>query len=214
MDLSSDIVFSLIRSSEQFPVDFEDAWQWIGYTRKNNAKSSLLTSGFVDGTDFRILLNSQQNSKVGRKSERIELTVDCFKSFCMMAGTAKGKEVRAYFLECEKELKRLISEEKNLRKERVLKAVINESHTIWEKRFEDDFFEEAYRITGWKKPKKGHPPCMGQLINETIYSPPWVALGQNFDRVTEFCKGINNTDTLCFLHSHRDPEICISPSFG
>ncbi|MBW4469245.1 MAG: hypothetical protein KME45_03170 [Stenomitos rutilans HA7619-LM2] len=38
-------------------------------------------------------------------SEQIYLTVDCFKSLAMMAGTDRGKEVRQYFLNCERDLK-------------------------------------------------------------------------------------------------------------
>ena len=39
----------------------------------------------------------------GRPSHGYFLTVDCFKSFCMMAGTERGKEVRKYYLAVEKE---------------------------------------------------------------------------------------------------------------
>jgi phage anti-repressor protein len=151
-------VFSLIRSTEQFPVDFDDAWVWIGYTRKDNAKKLLLDSGFLGETDFRISLNSQGNPKVGRPSERIYLTVDCFKSFCMMAGTPKGCEVRKYFLCCEKELKQRICEEEKLYRDRVVNTVVNPGHAAWQKRFEDNFFEEAYRITGWQKPARCSDP--------------------------------------------------------
>lgn len=35
------------------------------------------------------------------------LTVDCFKSLGMMAGTEQGKKIRRYFLECERQLKHL-----------------------------------------------------------------------------------------------------------
>jgi phage anti-repressor protein len=38
----------------------------------------------------------------GRKAIGYFLTVDCFKAFCMMAGTSKGKEVRLYYLKIEK----------------------------------------------------------------------------------------------------------------
>lgn len=170
MNLVDDIVFSLIQSGEQFPIDFDDAWVWIGYTRKDNAKKVLLDTGFLEGTDFRVFLRIQENSKGGRPSEKIALTVDCFKSFCMMAGTQKGREVRKYFLDCEQELKRRIEEEKRFYKERVIRAVVSEDHTAWQKRFEDNFFEEAYRITGWQKPTKGHPPCMGRFINDNVYN--------------------------------------------
>jgi phage anti-repressor protein len=169
MGLNHDIVFSLIESNKQFPIDFDDAWVWIGYKRKDNAKSSLLSAGFIDGIDFEISLNNQENSKVGRPSENIRLTLECFKSFCMMAGTSKGREVRKYFLDCEQELKRRIEEEKSLYKDRVVKAVVEEEHLVWQKRFEDEFFEEAYRITGWQRTLKGHPSCMGRFINDNVY---------------------------------------------
>jgi hypothetical protein len=42
------------------------------------------------------------NGLTASRTEFIYLTVDCFKSLGMMAGTQKGKEVRKYFLECEK----------------------------------------------------------------------------------------------------------------
>ena len=38
----------------------------------------------------------------GSGMEDIRLNIDCFKSLGMMAGTQKGKEVRRYFLECER----------------------------------------------------------------------------------------------------------------
>ena len=46
----------------------------------------------------------------GRPSEFIKLTIDCFKSFGMMAGTEKGKEIRRYFLMCERQLKQTRSD--------------------------------------------------------------------------------------------------------
>lgn len=93
---------SLINSKEQFPVNFDHAWQWIGYFKKQEAKT-LLVSNFDEGIDFsRELVKTPQG---GRPRELFMLSLDCFKSFCMMAGTAKGKEVRKYFLQCEKQLK-------------------------------------------------------------------------------------------------------------
>jgi hypothetical protein len=56
------------------------------------------------------------------------------------------------------------------RKERIVRAIVSGVHSSWQKRFEDEFFEEAYRVTGWQPPSSGHPPCMAQFINETIYS--------------------------------------------
>jgi phage anti-repressor protein len=92
-------------SSDPFPVDFDRAWQWIEYSSKQRGKE-MLTKHFAEGADF--LLNGAvkqtDEGSGGHNREEIRLTIDCFKSFCMMAGTEKGREVRAYFIECEQRL--------------------------------------------------------------------------------------------------------------
>lgn len=105
----------LLDSPEPFPVDFDKAWQWLGYSRKDVAKRKL-EADFVEGTDF-LLRNKveQKEGSGGHNEQKIKLTIDCFKSFGMMAGTEMGKQVRQYFLECEKELKHLLGEQDDLR---------------------------------------------------------------------------------------------------
>ena len=89
-------------SSDPFPVDLDRVWHRIGYKRKDIAKDALLRhfGKSVDFTSFPV-----ETGNGGRPSEQILLTIDCFKAFCMMAGTQKGREVRAYFIECERRLK-------------------------------------------------------------------------------------------------------------
>lgn len=93
---------SLYSSNKQFPVDFDDAWQWLEYGTKYDAKVSFKKSGFTEDLDY---ISSQESSGKptgGRPIEKILLTVDCFKTWSMMVNTDKGKEVRLYFLECER----------------------------------------------------------------------------------------------------------------
>lgn len=99
MEFSSELALALVQSTEQFPVDFDDAWQWIGYSSKQMARKKLVNN-FETGVDF--LIKGLKSSSGGRSSELIALTVDCLKSLGMMAGTQKGKEIRRYFLECER----------------------------------------------------------------------------------------------------------------
>jgi phage anti-repressor protein len=106
----------VIKSESRFPVDFDDAWQWIGYSSKQKALESLYKN-FKAGTDF--LATRKLNPTVefaeaqpesgeskhagGRgKSDKYSLAIDCFKAFCMMAGTEKGKAVRRYYIDLEK----------------------------------------------------------------------------------------------------------------
>lgn len=99
-------VLNLIESDQQFPVDFDAAWQWAGYTRKDNALR-VLKADFAEGEEFSSL--KRRASQQGGAAVFYRLTADCFKQFCMMAGTEKGKEVRRYFIECEKQLKQIQS---------------------------------------------------------------------------------------------------------
>jgi phage anti-repressor protein len=99
-------LMTIARSAEQYPVDFDQAWQWVGYARKDSALRALKES-FIEGIDFNLHNNVEVRFEGGREVRRpfdtYFLTVDCFKSFCMMAGTEKGKEVRKYYLRIEKE---------------------------------------------------------------------------------------------------------------
>ena len=99
-EFSLEIAQSLYSSVEQFPVIFDDAWVWLEYSRKDNAKASFLKCGFVEGVDY-VSLKIQENSE-GRPVERLRLSCECLKQWGMMAGTSKGKQVRMYFLECER----------------------------------------------------------------------------------------------------------------
>ncbi|MBL1176814.1 hypothetical protein [Pantanalinema sp. GBBB05] len=106
MELSQSLVRSLIESDEQFSVDFDNAWQWIGYSSKQAAKKKLVRN-FEPGSDYlsKWMSVPHSNGSTASRVEKIYLTVDCFKSLAMMAGTEKGREVRRYFLDCEQNLK-------------------------------------------------------------------------------------------------------------
>lgn len=97
--------FELIaQSTDEYPVDFDLAWQWIGYSTKGNAKRKL-EADFIEGVDYIFISTDKNSGDTGRPSDHVLLTVDCFKQFCMMAGTERGKQVRLYFIDIEKRFK-------------------------------------------------------------------------------------------------------------
>lgn len=114
--LTENIVFDLVNSVDEFPVDFDLAYKWLEFSRKDNAKRSLIECGFIEGVDFCNLLPNEEveiseskivsgvTKKAGVKQD-IRLTNECFKTWGMMAATQKGKEVRKYFLQCERKMK-------------------------------------------------------------------------------------------------------------
>ncbi len=95
----------IAESQDEYPADFDDVWVWIGYSRKDNAKTKLVKD-FVEDMDYR-LLNIQKPVPQGGyvTEQKIYLTVDCFKHFCVMAGTPEGKQVRLHYFEIEKKFK-------------------------------------------------------------------------------------------------------------
>lgn len=98
-DFSKELAITLLNSVDDYPVDFDEAWQWLGYATKQKAEKKL-KQNFEEGIDF--LTKGLKSSTGGRPSELIVLTVDCFKSLGMMVGTEQGKQIRKYFIECEK----------------------------------------------------------------------------------------------------------------
>lgn len=107
LTFSIELAQQYYESPEQFPVNFDDAWVWLGYSRKDNAKR-ILTTEFLQDVDFSSSLRKTPSG--GRPSETIMLTIDCFKSLGMLSGTEQGKQIRQYFLHCEKVLKQIAQE--------------------------------------------------------------------------------------------------------
>ena len=80
------------------------AWQWIGYGKKVDAKQ-LLIKNFELDIDYIMLQPELGTLDAPRPKEQIRLTVEAFKMWGMMANTPQGKEVRRYFLACERTAK-------------------------------------------------------------------------------------------------------------
>ena len=108
MDFSIELAKNFLKSDEQFPIELDLAWQWLGYAQKQNALN-MLKSYFEEDLDFSCL--SMKSPTGGRPSHSYRLTVDCFKELGMLAKTEQGKLVRRYFLECERIVKGLIAPE-------------------------------------------------------------------------------------------------------
>jgi phage anti-repressor protein/phage antirepressor YoqD-like protein len=97
-----------LQSTEQFPINLSDIWEGLGYHDKATATRAFNNCGFTSDIDFTI--NAELDDTKGfslKPTKNILMTADCFKMFCMMSGTEKGKEVRLYFIEAEKELNQI-----------------------------------------------------------------------------------------------------------
>ena len=113
MNFSIKLAQQLIESNNRFPVSFDLAWEWIGYSTKGHAKKSLLDAGFIENEDLTIerkpTTTGFSGIRGGDVNENISLTIECFKMWAMMAKTSQGREVREYFIKCERIAKQAIA---------------------------------------------------------------------------------------------------------
>ena len=92
-----------------FVIDLDNIWKWIGFSQKVKAKT-LLEKNFKLDIDYKILL-SQQGKHGGHNKETILLTIKTFKLFCLKAGTEKAAQIHEYYIKMEETLQEVIQEE-------------------------------------------------------------------------------------------------------
>ena len=51
VEFSRELALSMLQSSEEFPVDFDQGWRWIGYSTKQKARNKLFNN-FESETDY------------------------------------------------------------------------------------------------------------------------------------------------------------------
>jgi len=97
--------------SDDFVIDLDDIWSWLGFTRKDSAKKCL-EKYFKDDIDYQIVFRHQaENLSGGRPSEKIMLSIKTFKKMCLKANTSKANEIHEYYIKLEETLHEVIDEE-------------------------------------------------------------------------------------------------------
>ena len=167
---SKELAQKLFNSNEQFPVNFDLAWMWLEYSKRSNAKRTFLTLGFIEGIDFNLLINEEVRLEgtrsINRNIETISLSCECFKMWGMMAGTPKGKEIRLYFLECERIAKEATRKPTTGEiKQLEIEAQLPAKHKKWVKRYRDLFYYQLEILFGYKK--QGY--VTANFINKYVY---------------------------------------------
>lgn len=78
------VATDLVSSSDEFPVNFDDLWQWCGYSRKDSAKRTL-ESNFEKDFDFSLhnIVETRDDGSFSHRRDEIKLTLDA-KEFAMI----------------------------------------------------------------------------------------------------------------------------------
>ena len=131
--LSSFYCYLKYDSKNDFVIDLDNVWKWLGFSIKVNAKT-VLEKNFNINIDYKILLlksqeqkNAQQvggakkDTRGGHNKETIMMNINTFKRFCLKAGTKKADEVHDYFIKLEELLQEIVNEESEELKKQILK---------------------------------------------------------------------------------------------
>ena len=112
--ISSFFCYLNYHPTDDFVIDLDNIWQWLGFSQKINAKTSL-EKHFLIEKDYNLsLLRSQERrnqTKGGQNREQILLNIETFKLFCIKAGTKKAGEIHEYFVKLERLLHEVMEEE-------------------------------------------------------------------------------------------------------
>ena len=99
-----------------FVIDLNQVWPWMGFTKKGHAKR-LLEKEFEENVDYIIKTASPKREAVslpqngGQNKERILLNVETFKLFCMTAKKPKAKLIRRYYVKLENLIQQVINKQ-------------------------------------------------------------------------------------------------------
>ena len=112
--LSSFYCYLNCDSKNDFVIDLDNVWKWVGYNQKVKAKI-LLENNFVEGNDYIKSLSQAgkqtTHTKGGQNKEIFMLNVVTFKKFCLKAGTKKADEIHDYYIKLEELIQTTINEE-------------------------------------------------------------------------------------------------------
>jgi hypothetical protein len=96
-----------------FVIDLDNIWKWLGFHAKQNAKI-LLEKCFIINKDYILLIPQHKQSsdtKGGHNKQTILLNIRTFKLFCIKAGTTKANEIHEYFIKLEDIMNEIVKEE-------------------------------------------------------------------------------------------------------
>ena len=125
--------------TDDYIVDLDNIWKWLGFTNKANAKK-LLLQYFLQDKDYKtsldasikqkvIEINNKENftphlggakKKGGQNIQKYYLNVKTFKSLCLKAGTKKADEIHEYYIKLEELIQEVLEEEASEMKNKLL----------------------------------------------------------------------------------------------
>jgi hypothetical protein len=114
--VSSLYCFLNYHPTNDYVIDLDNVWQWLGFSQKAHAKRTL-EKFFVTEKDYKCMLSrsgdQKEDNRGGHNKETILLNVHTFKLYCIKADTKKANEIHDYFIKLEELMQTIVLEESN-----------------------------------------------------------------------------------------------------
>lgn len=109
--------------NNDYIIDLDNIWKWLGFSQKVNAKS-LLEKNFILNKDYKFIeknddINTKKHIRGGHNKDIIMLNIRTFKLFCIKTGTTKSGEIQEYFIKQQDILQEILMEQSNELKEQL-----------------------------------------------------------------------------------------------
>jgi phage anti-repressor protein len=99
-------------SSDEFPINLEDVWKYIGFAKKGNAKRTL-ENNFTLDEDYKIVILPREiNYSTGPPIQTVMMNIDTFKNLCLLSKTEQGTRFRKYFIKMESVNNKMIHQDR------------------------------------------------------------------------------------------------------
>jgi hypothetical protein len=135
-------------SKNEFVIDLDDVWKWMGFSRKDPAKV-VLDKNFIKDIDYKILLPVKEDKiekHGGHNKEQILMNINTFKRFTLRANTKKANEIYDYYILFEQILVETINEETDeLRNQLIVKDKIIKENDLQKKLDKHNLFLEKFK---------------------------------------------------------------------
>ena len=111
--LSSFYCYFNYHPTNDFVIDLDNIWKWLGFSQKVNAKT-LLEKHFVIDKDYIKSIPSEKiHTKGGHNKEIFLLNVKTFKLLCLKVGTKKADQIHDYYMKMSETIEDVVNEECN-----------------------------------------------------------------------------------------------------
>jgi len=134
--LSSFYCYLKYNPQNDFVIDLDNVWGWLGFGQKVNAKR-VLEKNFKINIDYKLSLcqpaKQTNQTKGGQNKEIFMLNINTFKRFCLKAETKKADEVHEYFIKLENIMFEITKEECDELKQQLQQLEISKNKEMEEK---------------------------------------------------------------------------------